>query len=216
VLVREGDLHGRRVLDVGCGTGRLADALAEREACRVWAVDPSPEMLEVARSHAGGATKFRLAEAEALPFRPGWFERVVMRLVIHLVDRWLALAEARRVLGSGGRLAIATFEPTHFDRFWLNALFSSLEEIDRARFPTPEALRDELARAGFAAVRATPLRQRAAIDRETALEKIRGRHISTFDLIGADEYRAGLERAERELPERVEYTLDWVVVVARC
>lgn len=204
------------MLDVGCGTGRLAGALAEREDCRVWAVDPSPEMLEVARRQARGVTRFRVAAAESLPFRPGWFERVVMRLVVHLVDRRLALAEARRVLGPGGRLAIATFEPSHFDRFWLNALFPSLEAIDRARFPTPETLRDELARAGFAAVRATSLRQRGALDRETALEKIRGRHISTFDLIGEDEYRAGLERAERELPERIEYALDWIVVVARC
>jgi ubiquinone/menaquinone biosynthesis C-methylase UbiE len=205
------------VLDVGCGTGRLSNALAEREACRVWGVDSSPEMLEVARGQArSGVTRFRLAEAEALPFRPGWFERVVMRLVVHLVDRRLALAEARRVLGAGGRLAIATFEPSHFDRFWLNAFFPSLEAIDRARFPKPETLRDELARAGFADVRTTSLRQHGALDRETALEKIRGRHISTFDLLGEDEYRAGLERAEHELPERVEYALDWVVVAARC
>jgi SAM-dependent methyltransferase len=215
--VREGDLRGRRVLDVGCGTGRLSNALAEREACRVWGVDSSPEMLEVARGQArSGVTRFRLAEAEALPFRPGWFERVVMRLVVHLVDRRLALAEARRVLGAGGRLTIATFEPSHFDRFWLNAFFPSLEAIDRARFPTPETLHDGLARAGFADVRTTSLRQHGALDRETALEKIRGRHISTFDLLGEDEYRAGLERAEHELPERVEYALDWVVVVARC
>ena len=215
-LVRDGDLHGRRVVDVGCGTGRLANALAKREACRVWGVDSSPEMLEVARRQADGVTRFRLADAEALPFRPGWLERVVMRLVVHLVDRPRALAEARRVLGPGGRLALATFEPSHFDRFWLNALFPSLEAIDRARFPSPERLHDELARAGFAGVRATSLRQESAIDRETALEKIRGRHISTFDLLGEEEYAAGLARAERELPERVDYALDWVVVVARC
>src|SRR6266536_5390634 len=51
-LVREGDLAGRRVLDVGCGTGRFAAALTDRS--RVWAVDPSPEMLEVARRGALG------------------------------------------------------------------------------------------------------------------------------------------------------------------
>jgi ubiquinone/menaquinone biosynthesis C-methylase UbiE len=218
--VREGDLRGRRVLEVGCGTGRVAAALSERENCRVWAVDPSAEMLEVARARTGGRThgrtQVRLARAEALPFKPGWFERVVMRLVVHLVDRPVALAEARRVLGAGGRLAIATFDPSHFDRYWLNRLFPSLEAIDRARFPTPETLSGELARAGFAAVRTTPLSQRAALDRETALGKIRGRHISTFDLIGAEEYHAGLERAERELPDTVDYALEWVVVVARC
>jgi ubiquinone/menaquinone biosynthesis C-methylase UbiE len=214
--VRAGDLGGRRVLEVGCGTGRLAAALSERERCRVWAVDPAPEMLAVARTRTGPRVGLRLAAAEALPFRAGWFERVVMRLVVHLVERPRALAEARRVLGPGGRLAIATFDPSHFDAYWLNAYFPSLEAIDRARFPTPETLRGELAAAGFVDVRTTPVRQRGQLGREGALEKVRGRHISTFDLIGDGEYRAGLERLERELPERVDYALDWVVVVGRC
>ena len=47
--MREGDLRGRRVLDVGCGTGRLVSRLVERYGCKVWGVDPEPEMVEVAR-----------------------------------------------------------------------------------------------------------------------------------------------------------------------
>ena len=216
LVVREGDLRGRRVLDVGCGTGRLAAALAERAQCRVWGVDPSPEMLEVARARIPRNVGLRRADAESLPFRAGWFERVVMRLVVHLVDRPRALGEARRVLGPGGRLVITTFDPSHFDRFWLNGLFPSLEAIDRARFPPPETLRADLAAAGFSSVAATPLAQRGRVDRESALDKIRGRHISTFDLLDEDEYATGLARAERELPAEVDYALEWVVVVARC
>jgi len=213
VLVRAGDLRGCRVLDVGCGTGALAVALAEQ--CRVWAVDSTPEMLAVARAREGGdRVGWRLADATALPFRAEWFERVVMRLVVHLVERPRAFAEARRVLRDDGRLVIATFDPTHFDRFWLNRLFPSLERIDRARFPEPDAIVAELCAAGFASVELERLTQSAETSRQSALEKIRGKHISTFDLLGADEYEDGLARAERELPDRLSYSLEWLVAVA--
>ena len=75
------------MLDVGCGTGVLAAALAERIAARVWAVDPEPAMVEVARGRLPKGAGVREGRAEELPFRDGWFERAVMRLAIHLVDR---------------------------------------------------------------------------------------------------------------------------------
>ena len=49
-LVRLGELRGARVLEVGCGTGRLAQALEERELARVWAVDASEAMVERAKA----------------------------------------------------------------------------------------------------------------------------------------------------------------------
>jgi SAM-dependent methyltransferase len=210
LLVLEGDLLGRRVLDIGAGTGRVAAALAERGS-RVWGVEPSPEMAALARERL---STVKIAPAEQLPFKDGWFERAVMWLVIHLVDRPQGFAEARRVLGPEGRLVIATFDPAHFERYWLNRFFQSLEAIDRARFPDPEALVSELDEAGFGSVRLVPLSQKAAISRQSALERVRGRFISPLQLLDEDEYRAGLERMEKELPEQNEYVLEWVVAVA--
>jgi ubiquinone/menaquinone biosynthesis C-methylase UbiE len=211
--VRSGDLRGRRVLEVGCGTGALAVALAEQ--ARVWAVDLAPEMLAIARRRAGAdRVGWRVANATALPFRDAWFERVLMRLVIHLLDRPRAFAEALRVLPSAGRIVVATFDPAHFDRYWLNELFPSMERVDRDRFPTPEALGSELRAAGFAEVALTRLSQAGELSREAALEKVRGKHISTFDLIGDEEYVEGLARAERELPDPVRYSLEWLIAVA--
>ncbi len=213
-LVREGDLRGRRVLEVGCGTGLLAAALAERVAARVWAVDAEPAMLELAARRMPRGVGLRQGRAEALPFRDGWFERAVMRLVVHLVERGRALPELRRVLAPGGRAAIATFDPSHFGGFWLAPLFPTLEAIDRARFPEPDALERELLEAGFAAARTVRLSQRQELPRAEALERIRGRHISTFDLLDEEEFAAGTERAERELGDSVEVRLEWAVVVA--
>lgn len=213
VLIECGDLLGRRVLEVGCGTGRVAAALAERGA-RVWGVEPSEEMLVVARETVGPAVGLKRASAESLPFKDGWFERAVLRLVVHLVDRKRTFAELARVLVPSGRAVIASFEQRHFERYWANELFPSIEGIDRARCPAPEELGEELARAGFEPVTVRTLRQEGRHTRAEALEKIRGRYISTLQLIPEDEYRAGLARAEHELPEEISYELDWAVLVA--
>ena len=156
----------------------------------------------------------KVAPAEQLPFKDGWFERAVMVLVIHLVDRPQAFAEAYRVLGAAGRLVVATFDHAHFERYWLNRFFPSLEAIDRARFPEPPALRAELESAGFSSVRLTPLSQRAEIGLEEALERVRGRFISPLQLLDEQELEAGLERMAAELPEQNEYGLEWIVAVA--
>ena len=199
--------------DVGCGTGRFAAALAERGA-KVWGIDPSAEMLAQARRAARAGVGFKPAAAEDLPFKDAWFERAVLVFVVHLVDRSSALAEVARVLAPGGRAAIATFVDEHFERFWLNRVFPTLAEIDRSRFPRPDLLARELREAGFDAVRERRLTQTARVERETALERIRGRYISTLQLIPEDEYAAGLARAERELSDEIEYPLDWAILVA--
>jgi SAM-dependent methyltransferase len=204
------------VLEVGCGTARFAAALAERAYAKVWAVDPAAEMLAVARERAPKGVALKQARAEALPFKDGWFERAVMVLVVHVLDRPQAFAETRRVLAADGRLVVATFDPAHVRDYWLNRYFPSILEIDLARFAPAEVLAGELRAAGFAEVHASPYHQAMRIDRDTALERIRGRHISTFDLIEETEIEAGLKRAEAELPADVEYGREWLVVVASC
>ena len=165
--MREGDLTGRRVLEVGCGTGRFLDALAGR--AKAWGVDPSPEMLEVARGRVHGAG-LKLGSAEELPFKDGWFERAAMWLVVHLVDRPRAFVELHRVLAPGGKLVVATFDPVHFDEFWLN------RSSRRSRRSTARASRLGERAGGGAAVppvsshlRLTRLSQASSIDRERAL-----------------------------------------------
>jgi SAM-dependent methyltransferase len=214
LLIDRGDLAAGRVLDVGCGTGRLAAELARRGA-KVWGVDASPEMLATAREQVGTRVGLKVGRAEELPFRDGWFDRVAFVLSIHLVARARALEEAHRVLVPGGRVAIATFEPIHFDRYFLNGFFPSLAGIDRERFPAPEALAAELAGAGFADAELVRLHQDVVLDRDEVLRRIRGKHISTFQLLPDEEFAAGLADAERELPDPVATSRDFLIAVAR-
>jgi SAM-dependent methyltransferase len=213
VVWEAGDLAGHSVLDVGCGTGSLTAELVARGA-HVVGVDPSPEMLAEARQRLGPAVELTLGRAEGLPFDDGRFERLVLRLVVHLVDCGRALPELARVLAPAGRAVITTFEPEHFDRFWLNPYFPSIREIDRARFPEPQVLTAELREAGFEAVMAHRLSQRRSTTREEALERIGGRFISSLHLLSEEEFQSGLAAAERGLPARVEYGLEWAILVA--
>jgi SAM-dependent methyltransferase len=214
-VVRLGELRGQRVLDVGCGTGAVAAALADKAAAKVWGVEQSAEMLAVARARVPSGVGLKQGRAEELPFRDAWFDRVVYSLVIHLVDRRRALDETARVLVDDGKVVIATFAHEHFDRYWAGRFFPSLAAIDKARFPSEDALAAELVAAGFDDVRSEHLSAREDVDRETALERLRGRHISTFDLLDPDEVESGIERAQRELPETVEVGLEQLVVTAR-
>ena len=214
-LVELGDLRGRRVLDVGCGTGQLAAALVTEARAKVWGVDASDEMVAVARATVPDGVGIRNAFAEHLPFRDSWFDRVTMALVVHLVDRGASLAEIRRVVEPEGRVAIATFHEDHFRTHWLSPYFPSMQHLDEQRFPTESALVADLADAGFPRVETRRLVSETPLTRSTALERIRGRHISTFDLLSAEEIEEGTARAERDLPTLVMARLDQLIVVGR-
>jgi ubiquinone/menaquinone biosynthesis C-methylase UbiE len=213
VLVDVGDLHGVRLLEIGCGTGTHLRILAEEYGCVVSGIDASPGMLEQAGAKLPDAD-LRLGLAEELPFADGDFDAALMTLVVQHLDRRRAFSEAHRVLGAGGRLLVHTPDPDGFERSWLAPFFPSYVEVERARFPSAKELARDLRASGFQSVATSNLTVPRSWTREYAVERIRGRYSSTFDLFSPAEYEAGLVRAERELPDPVEYTLQSLVVRA--
>ena len=101
------------LLDIGTGTGRMAELFADR-ADRVVALDKSLDMLRVARAKLQRlpADRVELVQGDfaALPFPAQSFDTVLLHQVLHFApDPWVALAEAARVTRPGGRIAIVDF-----------------------------------------------------------------------------------------------------------
>ena len=118
--VREalGDVRGRDVLDLGCGTGRHTAWLAEAGA-RVTAVDFSAGMLEEARRKVpSGSVRFIVHDLhQPLPLGDATFDAVVSGLVLeHLRDLHAFFTEARRVLRPAGRAVFSAMHPAMFLR----------------------------------------------------------------------------------------------------
>lgn len=104
-----------RVLDVGTGTGRMLQLLADR-AGRSVGLDSSHSMLAVARANLelAGATNWELRQGDihSPPFAAASFDLVIIHQVLHyLDDPARAVAEAARLVAPGGRLLVVDFAP---------------------------------------------------------------------------------------------------------
>ncbi len=108
-----GDVAGKDVADIGCGTGRHAVRLAAAGA-RVTAVDFSEEMMNKARTKPGAdrITFVRHDLARPLPLAAASFDKVVCGLVVdHIVDLIGLFAELRRVGRRDGIVVVSVMHP---------------------------------------------------------------------------------------------------------
>jgi ubiquinone/menaquinone biosynthesis C-methylase UbiE len=213
-LARRHTLDGARVLDLGCGPGHAAAALAERHGAVVTGLDASSEMLAAAREVAPTVTLVQGA-AEDMPLEDGSFDIVVSNFVVHLFDRAAAFAEVHRVLGKGGIYWIKTQDPETIRNYWAAPLFPSVVGIETARFPSESRLRDELVAAGFRDVHVERRGLERVFSRDEAIEKLASGAYSTLQLLPPAELADGIRRAPHVLSDPVRYRLVYLMVEAR-
>jgi ubiquinone/menaquinone biosynthesis C-methylase UbiE len=162
---------GRQVLDVGSGPGDLAAAAAALGADTV-GMDVAPSMVRrAATTHP--SIPFRIGSFESIPVGNGTFDAVVGNFVFNHVGRpETALAEARRVLRSGGWLAISTWDAPRLNRL-LGIVLDAVAEADApaphglpagpTNFRTDDQLHALFVRAGFADVGISHLQFQAPV-----------------------------------------------------
>jgi ubiquinone/menaquinone biosynthesis C-methylase UbiE len=95
-------VQGCRIVDIGCGFGRLADCYLDRFV-QVTMLDGSMSLLRQAQKTVGTRATYVAADANHLPFRPASFDcLLLMRAFHHLHDSKVILSEVGRVLCSKG------------------------------------------------------------------------------------------------------------------
>ena len=107
---------GSRVLEIGCGTGKLTEALVER-GLLVDAVDPGPNMIALARKRTGhsDAVAFHVGRFEDVALPEEAFAAAFSATAFHWVDPSVGWAKAARALRPGGLLALLMHIGYHED-----------------------------------------------------------------------------------------------------
>jgi SAM-dependent methyltransferase len=98
------------ILDLGCGTGRFSEGLANRFGARVVGIDPSGKMLEQAcRKRQRNGVHYQRGTAEAIALVDGAVDMIFMSMSFHhFRDPDRAARECRRVLRRDGTLVVRT------------------------------------------------------------------------------------------------------------
>ncbi len=194
---------GRRLADIGGGTGNYALAL-KREGWRPVVVDRSTDMLVRA---AGKGLETVEADAQHLPFEDGTFDAAMMISMLHHVeDRRAALAEARRVLRQGGRLVVLGFTREDAETLWILNYFPSSRRWMEATHPPRAAFLDALPGVQLWLVQFEDMRDASlaalSADPERVLEAAERGDTSYFERMHRDhpdELREGLGRLRRDI-----------------
>jgi 2-polyprenyl-6-hydroxyphenyl methylase / 3-demethylubiquinone-9 3-methyltransferase len=127
----------RKLLDVGCGGGLLAEEFA-RAGFNVTGIDPAPETIETARAHAsasGLCINYETGSGEHLPFPEGAFDHVACCDVLeHVDDVDRVIGEIARVLKPGGLFFFDTVNRTLISKI---AVIKVMQEWPSTAFAAP-------------------------------------------------------------------------------
>lgn len=135
-------------LDIGCGTGNYTIALANM-GIDLYGVEPSMEMLDIARSK-NGKVNWLTGAAELIPGGNDTFSGAIATLTIHhWADIRMALTEVGRVLKQNADFVLFTALPQQMKGYWLNHYFPKMMIDAITQMPTYETIEGATSETGF-------------------------------------------------------------------
>ena len=132
-LVRDTRATSKRVLDLGCGPGFIANALAPHVS-EVLGLDPSPNMIDAAHAAAAPNARFAVGSSEDLSAVEAPVQLVTIGRAFHWMNRAQALADLDPLIARGGAIALINDRPADIpmNQWWraFNALTKSFAVLD--------------------------------------------------------------------------------------
>jgi len=149
-----GEVEGKDVLDVGCGTGRWLKLLAARGPKQLIGIDSSSAMLDRAQTKLGGAADIRLGDCCTLPIPTSSADIVIASFVLSYLESLEDFAaELRRVTRLGGRVFVTDLHPgTASSCGWKRGFRSKRGSVElHTHYRTLQEIIDGFGSAGFRA-----------------------------------------------------------------
>jgi len=188
---------GKKILDLGCGTGNVAQQIRQKINADIIGVDASFSMLEVARDKSLEVTCANIDNRQ-LPFRDGSFDTIIGAYVIHQIENPdFMLSECYRVLRDGALVLLtSSHKQIENQHPIIKNFFPSYIDIDKGRFPDIKRIDNILNSIGFKNIQHEEVTvAHLPIDHEF-LQRVKSKYVSTYHLMSQSEFENGVNQLE--------------------
>jgi ubiquinone/menaquinone biosynthesis C-methylase UbiE len=189
--------QGKKVLDLGCGTGNIARQIKNDTDANLIGVDVSLDMLMAARSKSLDVIYTNI-DNQQLPFRDSSFDSIIGAYVIHQIENLdFLLSECYRVLRDGVLVLLTSSHKQIDDQHpIIKDFFPSYVGIDKGRFPDIDRIDYLLESLAFKDIKHEEVTvENIPIDYEY-LQKVKNKYVSTYHLMPQGEFENGVAKLE--------------------
>jgi ubiquinone/menaquinone biosynthesis C-methylase UbiE len=182
------------ILDLGCGTGRFSDALADTFHANLMGIDPSTKMLQQARgSNSNGRIVFANGLGEAVPLLADSMDLIFISMAFHhFNDPRIVAEECRRVLRRHGRVCLRTASLEKIPMYPYVPFFPTSRKLLEQRLPSLTFQREVFEGASFQTFSYEVVTQTIAADYSSYADKLSLKADSILASLDDCEFEAGL------------------------